>query len=309
MQALLDVILPVFMIIGFGYVAVWRGWFSQSGVEGLMTFVQSFAVPCLLFVAISRLDLGQYFEWRMLLSFYAGAMSGFVLGMLGGRFLFGRPWEDCVAIGFCGLFSNSLLLGLPLTERAYGPDALEANYAIIALHSPICYGIGITAMEIVRAKGQAGSGLVLRVLKAMFSNTLILGILLGFAVNFSGLPLPGTVNDALDLLVRAALPAALFGVGGVLASYRPEGDLRLVLYLCLISLVVHPLVTRLLGVTFDLSVDATRSAVLTAAMAPGINVYIFASMYGRAMRVAATSVLMATALSIVTVWLWLGHLP
>lgn len=309
MQALLDVILPVFMIIGFGYVAVWRGWFSQSGVEGLMTFVQSFAVPCLLFVAISRLDLGQYFEWRMLLSFYAGAMSGFVLGMLGGRFLFGRPWEDCVAIGFCGLFSNSLLLGLPLTERAYGPDALEANYAIIALHSPICYGIGITAMEIVRAKGQAGPGLVLRVLKAMFSNTLILGILLGFVVNFSGLPLPGTVNDALDLLVRAALPAALFGVGGVLASYRPEGDLRLVLFLCLISLVVHPLVTRLLGVAFDLSVDATRSAVLTAAMAPGINVYIFASMYGRAMRVAATSVLMATALSIVTVWLWLGHLP
>lgn len=309
MQALLDVILPVFMIIGFGYVAVWRGWFSQSGVEGLMTFVQSFAVPCLLFVAISRLDLGQYFEWRMLLSFYAGAMSGFVLGMLGGRFLFGRPWEDCVAIGFCGLFSNSLLLGLPLTERAYGPDALEANYAIIALHSPICYGIGITAMEIVRAKGQAGPGLVLRVLKAMFSNTLILGILLGFVVNFSGLPLPGTVNDALDLLVRAALPAALFGVGGVLASYRPEGDLRLVLFLCLISLVVHPLVTRLLGVAFDLPVDATRSAVLTAAMAPGINVYIFASMYGRAMRVAATSVLMATALSIVTVWLWLGHLP
>lgn len=60
---------------------------------------------------------------------------------------------------------------------------------------------------------------------------------------------------------------------------------------------------------FDLPVDATRSAVLTAAMAPGINVYIFASMYGRAMRVAATSVLMATALSIVTVWLWLGHLP
>ena len=309
MQALLDVILPVFMIIGFGYVAVWRGWFSQNGVEGLMTFVQSFAVPCLLFVAIARLDLGQYFEWRMLLSFYAGAVSGFVLGMLGGRFLFGRPWEDCVAIGFCGLFSNSLLLGLPLTERAYGPDALEANYAIIALHSPICYGVGITAMEIVRAKGQAGSGLVMRVAKAMFSNTLILGILLGFAVNVSGLPLPGMVNDALDLLVRAALPAALFGIGGVLASYRPEGDLRLVLYLCLISLVVHPLVTRGLGLAFDLSVDATRSAVLTAAMAPGINVYIFASMYGRAMRVAATTVLMATALSIFTVWLWLGQLP
>lgn len=309
MQALLDVILPVFMVIGFGYVAVWRGWFSQSGVDGLMKFTQGFALPCLLFVAIARLDLGQHFEWRMLLSFYAGALAGFFLGMFGGRFLFGRPWEDCVPIGFCCLFSNSLLLGLPLTERAYGADALEANYAIIALHSPICYGVGITAMEIVRAKGQTGAGFAMRVAKAMFSNSLILGILLGLAVNLSGLPLPGTVNDALDLLVRSALPAALFGLGGVLASYRPEGDLRLVFTLCLISLVVHPLITRGLGLVFALPVEATRSAVLTAAMAPGINAYIFASMYGRAMRVAATTVLVATALSVLTVWLWLGQLP
>lgn len=309
MQALLDVILPVFMVIGFGYVAVWRGWFSQSGVDGLMVFTQSFAIPCLLFVAIARLDLGQTFDWRMLLSFYLGALSGFVLGLLCGRFLFGRPWEDCVAIGFCCLFSNSLLLGLPLTERAYGADALEANYAIIAMHSPFCYGIGITAMEIVRAKRQAGSGVVLRVLKAMFSNTLILGILLGFAVNLSGVPLPGTVDDALDLLVRSALPAALFGMGGVLASYRPEGDLRLVFFMCLVALVVHPLITRGMGLAFALPVEATRSAVLTAAMAPGINAYIFASMYGRAMRVAATTVLVSTALSILTVWVWLMQLP
>lgn len=309
MQALLNVVLPVFLVIGFGYVAVWRNWFSQQGVDGLMKFTQNFAVPCLLFVAISRLDLGQTFDLRMLLSFYVGAFAGFCLGLFGARLLFGRPWEDAVVIGFCCLFSNSVLLGLPLTERAYGAGALEGNYAIIALHSPFCYGVGFTVMEVVRAKGQAGSNLVLRVLKAMFSNALILGIVLGFLVNFSGLSLPGTVNDALDLMVRAALPAALFGLGGVLATYKPEGDLRLVLYICLIGLVVHPAITRGLGAGFSLPVEATRSAVLTAAMAPGVNTYIFASMYGRAMRVAATTVLVATALSILTVWLWLGHLP
>ena len=31
-------------------------------------------------------------------------------------------------------------------------------------------------------------------------------------------------NDALSLIVRAALPAALFALGGVLIQYRPEGD-------------------------------------------------------------------------------------
>ncbi|MEQ8293155.1 MAG: AEC family transporter [Roseovarius sp.] len=309
MQALLDVILPVFLVIGFGYVAVWRGWFSQAGVDGLTKFSQNFAIPCLLFTAIARLDLGQSFDWRLLVSFYAGSLAGFVLGMFGARYLFGRDWEDSVVIGFCCLFSNSVLLGLALTERAYGADALEANFAIVAVHSPFCYGIGISVMEIVRAKGQAGAAVAGRVLKAMFSNALIIGIGAGFIVNFSGVTLPGVFNDALDLMVRAALPAAIFGMGGVLASYKAEGDFRIVLYACLISLVVHPAITRSLGVALSLPVEPTRSAVLTAAMAPGVNAYIFASMYGRATRVAATTVLVATALTIGTAWVWLSFLP
>ncbi len=309
MQALLDVILPVFLVIGFGYLAVRRGWFSPSGVDGLMTFTQRFAIPCLLFTAIARLDLEQSFDWRLLLSFYTGSLTGFVLGLFGARHLFGRDWEDAVVIGFCCLFSNSVLLGLALTERAYGPQALEANYAIIALHSPFCYGVGISAMEVVRARGQAGTAVLRRVLRAMFSNALILGIGAGFIVNLAGLPLPGVLDDALDLMVRAALPAAIFGMGGVLASYRAEGDMRIVLYICLVSLVIHPAITRALSVVLALPVEATRSAVLTAAMAPGVNAYIFASIYGRAKRVAATAVLVATALTIFTAWLWLGLLP
>ena len=309
MQALLDIILPVFLVIGFGYVVVWRGLFSQAGVDGLMKFTQNFAIPCLLFTAITRLDLGQSFDWRLLISFYTGSLSGFLLGLFGARLFFGRDWEDAVVIGFCCLFSNSVLLGLALTERAYGPDALEANFAIIALHSPFCYGVGITVMEVIRARGRSSSAIAGRVLKAMFSNALILGIGLGFIVNFSGLPIPAVMNDALDLMVRAALPAAIFGMGGVLASYRAEGDLRIVLYVCLVALVIHPAITRSLGLALSLPAEATRSAVLTAAMAPGINAYIFASLYGRAQRVAATAVLVATALTVLTAWVWLSFLP
>lgn len=309
MQALLDVILPVFVVIGFGYLAVWRGWFSEAGVDGLMKFTQNFAIPCLLFTAIARLDLGQHFDWRLLVSFYTGALAGFLFGLFGARLIFRRAWEESVAIGFCCLFSNSVLLGLPITERAYGMDALQANYAIIAVHSPFCYGIGISVMEITRARGSTGPALVAKVLRAMFSNALILGIAAGFAVNLLNIPLPGPLNDGLDMMVRAALPAALFGLGGVLVRYRPEGDLRIVLYVCLVALLVHPLITRGLGAALSLPTDALRSATLTAAMAPGINTYIFANMYVCARRVAASAVLIATAVSILSVWMWLGSLP
>lgn len=308
MQTLLDVILPVFLVIGFGYVAVWRGLFPVSGIDGVMRFTQGFAIPCLLFKAIAEIDLQSSFDLRLLASFYGGATICFFAGLLGARAFFKRDWEDCVAIGFCCLFSNSVLLGLPITERAYGADALTGNYAIISIHSPFCYGLGITVMEITRNRGKSPAVMAKSVLDAMFHNALVIGILLGFAVNLSGVALPGVVNDALDLIIRAALPAALFALGGVLFQYRPEGDLRTILMVCSITLMLHPALTWGIGTLASVPPEAFRSGVLTAAMAPGFNAYIFANMYGRARRVAASSVLLATLGSILTVWVWLTWL-
>ena len=311
MQELLNVILPVFLVIGFGYFAVFKGYFTENHVEGLMKYTQNFAIPCLLFNAISTLDLSQSFNWRLLASFYSGASLGFFAGLLGARYLFGRDWEESVAVGFVGLFSNSLMLGLPITERAFGSDALTANYAIIAVHSPFCYGLGITAMEIARAhtNGTSARALVPNVLRAMFRNALILGILLGFAVNLSGVTLPAPVTDAVGLMVKSALPAALFGLGGVLVQYRPEGDIKVIAYIVGVSLLLHPAVVWMMGHVFALDRGELRSAVLTSSVAPGINSYVFANMYGKGRRVAASAVLIGTAMCLFTVWIWLMILP
>jgi predicted permease len=143
----------------------------------------------------------------------------------------------------------------------------------------------------------------------MFRNALVIGIALGFAVNLGDIALPQPLTEGIDLVVRAALPAALFGMGGVLVRYRPEGDLKVIAWVCAVGLVLHPATTWAMGRLTGLERDGFRSAVLTAAMAPGINTYVFASIYGRARRVAASSVLIGTLVSILTVWLWLGALP
>jgi predicted permease len=307
--ALIGVILPVFLVVAAGYAAAWRGWLAAPAVDALMKFAQNVGLPCLLFLGIARLDLAAVFEPRLLGAFYLGALAGFALGLVGARFLFGRGWEDAVAVGFVCLFSNSLLLGLPITERAYGAAALGPNLAIVALHAPFCYAVGITAMEIARAAGAgvlAGLGQVAR---GLASNALVIGIVLGAAVNLAGTGLPAPVREALELIARAGLPVALFALGGVLCRYRPEGDLRLIAWCCGVSLLAHPAIVWALGSWFGLGTGAFRSAVITAAMAPGVNAYLFADLYGRAQRVAAATVLIGTGLCVLTAWGWIGLLP
>ena len=308
MSALLDVIIPVFLIIGFGYCAVWTKLFPEETIDGLMKFTQNFAIPVLLFDAIAKVDLFNVFDLSLFLSFYLGATAGFLIGFLGSRYMFGRPIEDSVAIGFCCLFSNTVMLGLPITERAYGTDALQYNFAIVSIHAPFCYFLGITVMELVKSSEKSIEKNIFVILKAMFSNALVVGIVLGFIVNILGLSIADTIQASIDMITAVALPAALFGMGGILYQYRPEGDAGPILMVCSVSLIIHPLIVWLTGSKFNLNDAQMRSAVITAAMAPGINTYVFANMYGRARRVASTGVLLSTTLSIGTVWCWLNIL-
>lgn len=313
MTALIDVILPVFVVIGFGWIAAWRGLFVDSAVDGVMRFAQSFALPVLLFKNVATLDLSAAFAPALLLSFYIAAFTCFGLGFFGARTLFGRPMQDAVAIAFACTFSNSLLLGVPITERAYGAAALAGNFAIIGIHAPLIYTFGIIMMEWARSKanpGRSHADLVGQVLRGVFTQPLVLGLAAGFAVNLSGMAQPRVLEAAVEMMARAALPAALFGLGGVLWRYRPEGDKGLIAMVTACSLVVHPAIAYgLARFGFGLGVDGLRSVTITAAMAPGVNAYMFAHMYGVGKRVNASAVLVATALSILTTWGWLHLLP
>ncbi len=313
MSALIDVILPVFLIIGFGYAAARGGIFGDTAVDGVMRYAQSFALPLLLFKSVASLDLGTAFAPGLLLSFYIGAFSGFAFGFLMARLVFRRELPDCVAIAFACTFSNSLLLGVPITERAYGTAALAGNFAIISVHAPLIYTFGIVAMEWARSRGAMAvstADLMRQVARGVFTQPLVIGLAAGFAVNLSGVPQPAFFASAVAMMASSGLPAALFGLGGVLWRYRPEGDRGLIAVVAFASLILHPALTYGLGrFGFGLGVDGLRSATLTAAMAPGVNAYIFAHMYGVGKRVNASAVLVGTALSIPTIWVWLQLLP
>jgi hypothetical protein len=167
-------------------------------------------------------------------------------------------------------------------------------------------------MELTRGRGTGQSipGLIRMILKGILRNPLVIAIGAGAAVNLLHIPQPLPFQAATAMLGGAAIPAALFGLGGTLVRYRPEGDMKTIMMVCAVSLLVHPAITYLLGqYVFNLDTPKMRSAVLTAAMAPGVNAYLFANMYDAAKRVSASSVLLATAATIVTAWLWLQVLP
>jgi malonate transporter len=306
MLAVLATILPVFLIVGSGFVAVRFFGFAQTAIDGLLAFAMRFAIPVLLFRGVYQLDFAAAFDWGLLIAYYGPAFAMYVLAMLLARFAWRRRPGEAAAIGFAALFTNTLLLGLPVLERAYGAAAMPFAFMIVAIHSPLIYSVGITVMELVRRDGAGPLETARRVGKAMLGNVLMIGIAAGFAVNLSGLSLPEPVTAAVNIVAASGLPAALFGMGGALTRYALRHDINVASLVVVLSLLVQPALAWGLASMFALPLDMTRAVVVVAAMPVGMNAYLFASMYHRAEGAAASAVLLSTTLSVPSIafWLW-----
>ena len=305
LNEILNIVAPVFIVVGAGYLAVRIDLISAEPIDQLMKFAITFAIPCLLFRATSSIDLSAAFDWRMLLAYYAAATGCFVAAFFIVKNFFARRPGEAVGIAFAALFSNLVFLGLPISERAWGADSMAPNFALVSVNAPICYLIGITAMELLRADGRSAVDTARIVINAIFRNSLMIGIGLGFIVNLSGLDLPEALIGAVDLLARASLPVGLFALGGVLTRYSLSKSLGEASLISVLSLVVQPAITLLLCQLLELPDSIVKSVVLMAAVAPGLNAYLFASMYNRGLDVAASTVLLSTLLSVFSVSAWL----
>ena len=300
-QTIATIIIPVFIIIALGYSATLFKFLEISEIQILTKFAQNIALPCLLFINLYKLDLNSVFSLNLLLTFYLSASISFVIGILIGYYLFLKNLPNSIPIGFCCLFSNSLLLGLPITELALGTEALESNFIIVAFHAPFCYLIGISAMEI---SINGNKNLLIACKK-------ILKSILGFLFNVSHIPIPYFLTDALNLLAKAGIPIALFALGGILTQYKEKliNSLPQSIMIACISLFIQPLLTVYFGKNiFTISEEELKSAVITAAMAPGVNAFIFSNMYKRSIEIAASSVILCTAISIFSSAFWITYI-
>jgi predicted permease len=306
MLAIFNVILPVFALMALGYLAVRFRMFPSEGVRGLVMFVNNFATPCLLFHAMATSDFSTTFNWSVIGSFYAGAIVVFISGcLIASRMFKNRPGES-VASGFSAFFTNTVLIGIPIMQRAYGPTALTTAFSIIAFHASVLITLGMITMEFARRDGAPLHKTMWVAFIRVVSNPLLWGIALGAAFNLLHITLIEPVDAFVNMMAAAVTPAALFGLGGALNEYRLSESWAQSLTMSLLKLLLQPLIAYLLMVyVFHVDHEYLRYGVLLAGMPTGINAFVFATYYNRGVSVATNTVLISTVLSVLTVSGWL----
>lgn len=301
MSVLLGIVAPIFGIMILGHLAVRIGGLGDGAVQGLVIYVFNFAIPVLLFRSLATTQIPPDIQWGFLLSYYGGAITVYALGFASGRWVFRRPLADQAMFGMGASFSNTVLMGIPILLTAYGTEATLPALLIIAFHGPFLMSLTAGIVQVARvgevSLAQQARGVLLDVVR----NPIIMGLLLGIAMNLSGLAIPGPLDRMAEMLGASAVPCALFALGASLAGYPLVGDVPPALLLSTFKLVVHPLLVWVLAVpVLGLHGIWVPVAVTMAAMPSGVNVYLFGARYDAAAGVTARTVLVSTVISVAT---------
>ncbi|MCL4183651.1 MAG: AEC family transporter [Burkholderiaceae bacterium] len=314
---LAEIVAPVFLLIGVGIAAARAGLLDERAVKALSDAALLVFLPALLFGTIARVEFGQLSPGAALAYYGAGLpLFAVVLAVQVRR----RVEVSAAVVHALGaVFSNTVMLGIPVVRLAFGETGLALLLTIIAVHALVFLTIGALVLELaVTLRGaDAGDGSRLRrlardlrpVIRASLLHPVVLPILLGVAWSAGGVALPRPVDSTLSMLGAAAAPLCLVLLGASLAQSGFGRGLATAAGLAAVKNLVHPALVWLVGrFVLDAAPLPLAIATVTAAMPVGANVYLFAQRYGTQVAEVSAAVTLSTLVSAATLPLLLALL-
>ncbi len=290
---------PHFILVLVGYLLAASGRWPKSVSDALAMFVFSIAVPALLFRLMSDPSGLPPFQWRLLAAFFGGCLVTFAIGRLAGAALFRLDGVQQSVFALGGVFSNNVLLGIPLAKVALGEQALPYVALVIVFNSITLWTVATVSVEWARHGELSARGFA-QTARKVLTTPVILGVLSGAVVGTLGIPVPSIVDEPLRLTAQAAVPLALIVVGMGLAQHGWRSGWQVGLGITTLKLVVQPLVVLGAALLLGLPPVERQAVVLLGSLAVGVNVTIMAHQFNALQGPVASSMVLSTAVSAIT---------
>lgn len=298
MQAL-SITVPIFALIGLGWLGARLRLLDNRAAEGLAAFVFWLAFPALLLGSMAKApapDGAMAQAVGLWLVVLLGAQAAArLLGLM-------LRWDAQVSSGVALAASNgnTAFLGTAILASLLSPDHLGVVAAFVAVENIIAVGVAVAALRASDPQSD-GSKVLAATLKGL-ANPISMGALIGFGLAVSGWGLAPWLARPIDMLGAAASPAGLVSLGIVIALTKPGGGAEQrgpVVWAIGLKCVALPVAMFAAFTLAGFSNDIRLAATLLAACPCAINVYIQARQAGVWAGPAAMAVIGSTLVSLI----------
>ncbi|WP_127560463.1 AEC family transporter [Nioella ostreopsis] len=304
MATILTITLPIYLLIGLGFLSVRTGYFAGSDIKAIGTFVVRFALPALIFLAVGTATPSETLHWGLFAAYLSASLALFAVCILVGRLVFRARWSMLGVVGLGMVGSNSAFVGFPLLSILYPDLAVTIFATVMLLENVILIPLALAVADAGERSASTPLQGFLKGLKGLIKNPLVLSIIVALAYSLSGLTLPEPILRPIEMLRPIASPIALFAVGGTVAAatLASARDMAAPMGVILVGkLVLHPLFFLIATMLLPALPPDIRHAGLINAACPMLSIFpLIAMAYGREL-LASTALMVTTAASFVTI--------
>jgi predicted permease len=295
-HVLIDVLLPIFLIFGVGYILGKKKNPSPHPIAHLSIYV---LLPSLVFTSFLN---GDVLDSLAVTGVYVVAFTGamYVISVVMCRLLkVDRALESAFLLSV--LFTNAGNYGVPLCTFAFGEEGMVNALAYMMYSSVIIYTLAVYIAS--RGKSNIGESFT-----NIFRIPLVYAVVLAAVLSYFSVDVPSFLVKPLGLLGSAAIPVAMVLLGIQLSRTTVQKRFKPLLLSTVFRLVLSPFVG--LGITSVMGVEGVlRSVLIVESSTPtAINAALIAIEFDAEPGFVSTVVLVSTLVSIFSLSILLVYL-
>ena len=295
-----NAVLPMCLIMALGYGTRRLGWIRREEISAINKIAFRIFLPCLLYYNVYCSDLSGSFDPLLMAYAVGGVLLTFGLSL--GYTLLTEKLPERRGVMIQGMFrSNYVIMGIPVATALLGADQLGTVSILIAVVVPLFNMLAVVVLEVFR--GQKPKPL--HILGQIVKNPLVIASALGILTLAAGIRLPHILERTIQNVSAIASPLQLFLLGAFfqfsgLKTYRRE-----LVTVSAAKLIVSPGLFLGLGALLGFRGVAFVSLIGIFASPTAVNSFTMAQQMGGDAELAGDIVVITSAVSILTMFLWI----
>ena len=297
-MAIIETIIPIFLIIIFGYILQQRGLITAQFIQEANRFVFLFSLPVLIFTVIMKSDIKDIGLTNILsviiptlvilcLAFLLALALGLKKGTLG----------SFVQTTFHG---NITYIGLAVLYFMLGDEGLKKGSILIGFLILVNNTLAIAVLSWTSQK----HGNIWKSLASIAKTPLIIATFVGIVFLYLGIPVPTLLMKSMGILANIALPMALIIIGASMSLSTIKSSFKLSGIISVMKLMVLPFISYLFCYFYAIPPREALPGIILLATPTATTSFILANELGGDTELASGTITLSTLLSPLVFAFW-----
>lgn len=306
---IIGALLPVSIILILGFFAGWHRDFTKDQANGFNQMVMLYALPMCLFCNIIALPINEVIAQKELaIGLFIGCVVMYWIVFIGTYYLFNTDKAIAALTAIAVTCPSAAFMGLPILGTFFG----QISSLAVSIAS-LCMNLFLTPFTILFLlpnednDKQSETKVMKNNLLHVFKQPIVVAPLVALIIAFLHIKFPSPLIAAFDMLGKTTAGLAIFACGLMLYSYKVKITKAIWLMVLFRNLIIPALMWGIV-VLLGFPQNIIRETILTLAIPSATMALILAIQYNKGQQLMTSELFLSTALSFVTMAIFIGFL-